>query len=634
MLVSISFHFDFFPLLVVIAIAWLTPLLVSFFRISKVPTVVLEILFGYFIGQYFLIHTADMESMRILEFLALSGFIFLMFLSGLEINTEQIVQSFPRKRITFDSFFNNPLLVGLSYFFLTLIFSYFLSHALSFLTPIKNVWYFSLIMVTTSVGIILPVLKNRGELKEKFGQMLVVTAAIADIFSIVLFTFTAYVLKKGYHWDILLIFALMFVFALFYLIMNKLKEVSFLKRTSFQLAHAASQINIRGTLLMILIFTVLAQFIDDEVVLLGAFLSGLLLSFFLQKERSLIMHKLDGMGFGFFIPIFFIMVGVEFDAKALSEFNISSISFLVFLALSLFAVKVIPSFLWVKVFGWKKAISGGILVSSRLSLVIAASAIGLELGIITSGMNAAFIMLAIFTCFVAPTIYNILNPIKKVITEKVIIAGGSNTGVLLARRLLMHHKRVVIIEKDEKRCKEIYNKGIEVVCGDVRLAETFIENRLSSHDYVMIETGKTERNYKIAKMLIEDFKHKNIIVRAKTYPKFQRYQQLGVETVDARGVIATTMENLIVRPTTYHTLVESFDEFYVEEIRISNPSIEGKLLRDLHLNHNAIIMLIKRGEESFIPHGDVNFRIGDVIHLFGNEIAVEDARDKFVKTKD
>jgi Trk K+ transport system NAD-binding subunit len=45
-------------------------------------------------------------------------------------------------------------------------------------------------------------------------------------------------------------------------------------------------------------------------------------------------------------------------------------------------------------------------------------------------------------------------------------------------------------------------------------------------------------------------------------------------------------------------------------------------------------MLIKRDEESFIPHGDVSFRQGDIIHLFGNEIAMEDARDKFEKTKD
>jgi Kef-type K+ transport system membrane component KefB len=610
----------------VVAIAWFTPMLVSFFRISKVPTVVLEILFGYLLG-HFLLQEMGEQSLHILEFLALSGFIFLMFLSGLEIDTDQIIESFPRKKVNFDAFFNNPLLVGLLYFVLTLGFSYLLSAILSYLTPIANIWYFSLIMVTTSVGIILPVLKNRGELKEKFGQMLIVTAAIADIFSIILFTFTAYILKKGFHWDILLIFALMFVFGIFYFVMNKLRDISFMKRVSFQLAHAASQINVRGSLLLILIFTVLAQFIDDEVVLLGAFLSGLLLSFFLHKDRSLIMHKLDGMGFGFFIPIFFIMVGIEFDPASLKEFDSSSLTFLIFLALSLFAVKIVPSLLWVKVFGWKRAVSGGFLVSSRLSLIIAAAAIGLDLGIISPGMNAAFIILAIITCFLSPLIYNLLNPTNKIISEKIIIAGGSSTGVLLARRLKMHNKKVIIIENDEKRCKNIYEKGMNVVQGDVYLPDVFQQVQLNSKDYVVIETGNREKNYRVAKMLVDKFKHQNIIVRVRRLSAESKFKSLGIETVDARGVVATTIENLILRPTTYHTLIESFEKFSVEEIIITNTALEGKFLRDIPFSHNAVVMLIKRGTQSFIPRGDIAFRMGDKIHIFGTDNALEAARE-------
>ncbi len=624
-LLSISFHYSFLPLLVVIAIAWLTPMLVTFFRLSKVPTVVLEILLGYFIGHYILEGAAE-ESVHILEFLALSGFIFLMFLSGLEIDTDQIVASFPRRNLSWDGFFNNPLLVGLTYFLLTLGFSYLLTGLLSHLVAIHNVWYFSLIMVTTSVGIILPVLKNRAELKEKFGQMLIVTAAIADIFSIILFTFTAYILKRGFHWDILLIFALMLVFAVFYYVMNRLRNISFMKRVSFQLAHAASQINVRGTLLLILIFTVIAQFIDDEVVLLGAFLSGLLLSFFLHKDRSLIMHKLDGMGFGFFIPVFFIMVGAEFDPKALSEFDSSSIGFLVFLAISLFAVKILPASLWIRVFGWRKALAGGILVSSRLSLIIAAAAIGLDLGIISPGMNAAFIILAILTCFASPLLYNLIHPAGKIAADKVIIAGGSSTGVLLARRLKMHHKKVLVIENDAKRCKEIYDKGIEVTRGDVENPETFTDSHLGMNDYVMIETGEEQKNYQVAKLLVEHFRHKNIIVRLRRLSNEAKFKALGVEVVDARGVIATTMENLILRPTTYHTLIESFDNFSVEEITVTNKTIDGKFVREVAFAHNAILMLIKRGEESFIPHGDVAFRLGDIVHIFGSDNALEAAR--------
>lgn len=94
MLLNISFHFDYFPLLVVAAIAWGTPILLTLFKLKKIPSVIFEILFGYFIGK-FLLQDIDHESMRILEYFALTGFIFLMFLGGLEIDVDQILASLP-----------------------------------------------------------------------------------------------------------------------------------------------------------------------------------------------------------------------------------------------------------------------------------------------------------------------------------------------------------------------------------------------------------------------------------------------------------------------------------------------------------------------------------------------------------
>ena len=145
---------------------------------------------------------------------------------------------------------------------------------------------------------------------------------------------------------------------------------------------------------MILIFVVMAQFIGEEEILLGAFLSGLLLSGFLHKGRSLLILKMDGMGFGFFIPIFFVMVGMTFDTSAFSEFDSTIIWFLLALLIILFTIKIIPSMLWVRLFGFKRALAGGFLVSSRLSLIIAAAAIGLEMGVVTEGINAGFILMA------------------------------------------------------------------------------------------------------------------------------------------------------------------------------------------------------------------------------------------------
>lgn len=627
MLLNISFHFDYFPLLVVAAIAWGTPILLSLFKLQKVPTVIVEIILGYFVGSY-LLNSIDHESFRILEYFALTGFIFLMFLSGLEIDVDEILVTLPRKRLTYVRFIKNPLLVGVSYFIISIGLAYLGTLLLSNLINIPHVWYFSLIMVTTSVGIVLPVLKDRGEIKNRFGQMLIIAAAIADIFSIILFTFTAFIIKKGFQLELFYILGLFFIFIVFYSLGNKLKHIPILKKMVFQLSHAASQIGIRSSILLIMLFVVFAQFIGEEAVLLGAFLIGLVMSTLLHRDRSVILLKLDGMGYGFFIPIFFIMVGIEFDPKALLEFDQSLIWFLLFLLITLFAVKVIPAILWRQLFGTRKAIAGGFLMSSRLSLIIAASAIGLEMGVITEGINASFIIMAIITCFVSPVIFNWLFPQNILTGENTYIIGGSSTGVLLARRLTMHGKKVIIIEKDKNRAKDIKGKGLNCIEGDGSDLSLYHQLKINHSDFVIIETGSPEKNVKISKLIRNDLMHENIITRSSTSEVEQKLKNLGVKTIDVIGVVATTIENLILRPTTYHALVESFENFSVEEILITNKEVDKLQVKEIPFHADAILMMVKRDNSFFIPHGATYFRTGDILHVFGTNTALQDTREK------
>lgn len=473
-----------------------TPLLLSLLKLKKVPSVIIEIVFGFIIGHYFMTnHTT--ESFHILEFMALSGFIFLMFLGGLEIDVDQIISSFPKRWPTYSVFIKNPLLVGSGHFMMAIALSYVGTLLLSYFVAIPHLWYFSLIMVTTSVGIVLPILKNRGELSSRYGQMIIIAAAIADIFSIILFTFTAFTIRNGFKVELLYILILFLVFILLYRLGSRLKHIPFLKRLSYQLGHAASQIQIRSTVLIMLIFVVMSQYIGEEAILLGAFLSGLLISSMLHKERSVLMIKLDGMGYGFFIPIFFIIVGMEFDPTAFKEFDRSLILFLVFLLILLLAVKIVPSFLWVRLFGKQKALAGGILMSSRLSLIIAASAIGLKLGVITPGINASFILMAVLSCLISPVLFNWIYPVNITEGKKTIIVGGSSTGVLLARRMSVHGKKAIIIEKDHERYLDIKSKGIQVVQGDGNDINTYESLHLSDDNYVVVETGNDKQNLEI-----------------------------------------------------------------------------------------------------------------------------------------
>jgi Kef-type K+ transport system membrane component KefB len=105
-----------------------------------------------------------------------------MFLGGLEIDMDKLIYSFPKNKFNYHIFKKNPLVLAIFCFIITIALSYAGAKVLSLIVEIKNPWYFALMMGTTSVGIILPVLKNNGETAGYFGQLLIISAAIADIF--------------------------------------------------------------------------------------------------------------------------------------------------------------------------------------------------------------------------------------------------------------------------------------------------------------------------------------------------------------------------------------------------------------------------------------------------------------------
>lgn len=627
MLLNISFHQDFYPLLIVVAIAWVTPVFLSLLKLNKIPTVIVEIILGFLAGKYLFGNLSE-DNLLILNFLALFGFVFLMFLSGLEIDVDHIIASLPRKRLTWSRFLKNPLLVGITHFTFTILLSVLAALLLARVIDLPNIWYISLIMVTTSVAIVVPVLKDRGEIGSRFGQMVITAAAVADILSIILFTFTAFIIKHGFHVKLLYILALFILFIVIYKLVNRLKTIPVLKKIDYQLSHASAQIRIKGAILIILIFVVVSQFIGKEVVLLGAFLSGLILSSMLHRERSLLLVKLDGLGYGFLIPFFFIMVGAGFDPGALKEFDNALFGFLLLLLISLFAIKVLPSFLWRRLFGTRKAMSGGFLISSRLSLIIAASEIGLELGVISPGINASIIIMAVITCFASPIIYNWISPINMTEGSKTLIIGGSSTAVLLARRLHLHGKKAIIIEQDKTRFQQIKEKGLNVIYGNGFDAHTYRKLNLTPDNYIVLETGNDKQNMKISRMLKNEFQHNKMISKISKFPLKQEFVQMGIETVDITQILATAIENLIFRPTTYHALIESFENFSVEEISITNNKIDGLQVKEIPFHKDAVLIMVKRENSFFIPHGDTYFRTGDTLLVFGTQTAFEDTRFK------
>jgi len=203
------------------------------------------------------------------------------------------------------------------------------------------------------------------------------------------------------------------IFVLFFVVyyVGKLAIWHYPERLSaFFKSNQPSEMGVRAAFALLLVFVALSEIADVEAIL-GAFLAGVMLAL-LFRGGTVLEQKLYGIGYGFLIPIFFINIGMQFDVGAFAEVGIYLI--LAEILLIAFAVKIVPALLLRLRHSWKDSISAGVLLSSRMSLIIAMAAVGLELNLIDTSMESAIVMLAIITSIGCPTIFRRMHKAKEI----------------------------------------------------------------------------------------------------------------------------------------------------------------------------------------------------------------------------
>jgi len=367
-------------LLAIAGFAFIIPILSG--RIG-VPAVVGEIICG--IGFGVLGFSPEAEGRIVIDFLASFGLIFLMFLVGLEIDFSK-VEVHGAKLFIFGTFI----------FIITLGISIFLTTKLGFGL------YLALVLSTSAVGLTVPTIREQGLLKSDFGQTVLISAFIADFATVLLVTVYTLYFKKGVTGEMLLI-ALVFVLFFIVYYVGKLAIWHYPERLSVWFkSDQPSEMGVRAAFALLLVFVALSEIADIKAIaILGAFLAGVMLSL-LFRGGTVLEQKLFGIGYGFLIPIFFISVGMQFDLGALTRGGIYLVPMLLVLA---FVVKIAPSLLFLIRHSLKESISAGVLLSSRLSLIIAMATVGVELGLIDTAMESAIIVLALITSISCPTIF-------------------------------------------------------------------------------------------------------------------------------------------------------------------------------------------------------------------------------------
>jgi CPA2 family monovalent cation:H+ antiporter-2 len=601
-------HASVISLLIVVAAAFITPIILHRFKLTFIPVVVAEILMGLVIGKTGLnvVH-ADTW----LGTLSTLGFIFLMFLSGLEID--------------FSAFTHNKKAAGVkkepnSFLASGLIFGgiFIISLGLSFLFVwagfIGNAFLMTMIISTISLGVVVPTLKEAHLMKTVIGQIILLTAVIADLVTMILLAVFVSIHEggKGNTWLLLVLFG---AGVCLYFIGRGFKNQNIIEA----LSTSTIQIGTRAVFTLIIVLVGLSETIGAENIL-GAFLAGVLVS--LLSPNQELLHKLDSFGYGFLIPIFFVMVGVNLNLWLLLS-DPKLLLLIPLLLLGLFISKLIPVYLLKIWYDTKTVVASGFLLTSTLSLVIAAATIGEKMKIISSKMGGTLILVAVITSIITPIVFKKLFPREQAANKKLKVAfiGATQLTLPLSLELKSGLYETVIYHKQSDT--KISNSVFEVnEISDYSL-ETIEKTEAVHADIVVVSTGDEEVNAVLA-VGVKEKGIERVITRVESPDLEENLREHNVEVFSSFISTKVLLRALIESPSVIDILTNQENALY--EIRMRNEEFDGILLRRFPFIGDIIFVRIFRGNDSIVPHGDTELELNDRLIVTGSKEYVDELK--------
>jgi Kef-type K+ transport system membrane component KefB len=379
---------SFDNLLIVVAAGFVAPLVLGLFPRVRLPAVVLEIVIGIVIGPAVL---GWVEVDEPVEVLSLIGLAFLLFLAGLEIDLAALRGLVLRAAsVGFAISLGLALAAGL---------------ALDVAGIADEPLLIAVILASTSLGVIVPVLQDAGESSSRFGQLVIAASSIADFAAVLLLT----LLFSGEATGIDTKLTLLGIFVLAIVAVGAaLAGAEHSRRISaalVRLQDTSAQIRVRGAFVLLIGMVVLAEQLGLELIL-GAFAAGAILNH-LDMDQGMTHPeyrlKLSAVGFGVFIPVFFVSSGVDFDLDALFA-DASAIAAIPAFLAALLVARGLPALIYRRALTRREMIAAGLLQATSLPFIVAATEIGQSLDLIDAATSAGFIAAGLLSVLVFPVV--------------------------------------------------------------------------------------------------------------------------------------------------------------------------------------------------------------------------------------
>jgi Kef-type K+ transport system membrane component KefB len=379
-------HLHFGGLLLVSLIAVSAPILVAALHL-RFPAPVLEIVAGVIVGPSVL---GWVKIDAPISVLALVGVAFLLFLAGLEIDLERL-----RGRL---------FRVALIGYAVSLVLGIAIGLSVHAAGLAASPVLLAIALSATSLGLVVPVLKDAGQVETPVGRYTIAGATVADFGAVVLLSLLFSQSKGGPASKIFMLGAFVVVIVVVTLTLGRAGHAMRIDALITRLQDTTAEIRVRIAVALLIGFVALAEQVGLEAIL-GAFLAGMVLNL---VDRDTMSHprfrvKLDAIGYGFVIPVFFVASGIALDLRGVFSSPSGIVRIPVFL-LALLIVRAVPAFLYRPVTGTRGALAAGLLQATSLPFIVAATVIGVSIGAISAVTGAALVCAGLLSVLIFPAI--------------------------------------------------------------------------------------------------------------------------------------------------------------------------------------------------------------------------------------
>jgi len=326
-----------------------------------------------------------------IQVLSVIGLGFLLFLAGLEVELDRLRGRVLRLPAIG---FVGSLILGLGVGF-----------ALAAAGQVKSPLLIGITLVATSLGLVVPVLKDAGESATDFGQLVIAGGTVADFGAVILLTLFFSGQASGVGTKLLLIAIFVLMIAAAGVSVARAGRSMRISAVLLRLQDTTAQIRVRGAVLLLIAFVALAANFGLETIL-GAFLAGVVLG--LVDRDAMMTHpnfrvKLEGIGYGFLVPVFFVSSGLTFDLHALFSSPTTILRTPLFLV-ALLAVRGLPALPYRAVIGARRTVAAALLQATSLPFIVVATRLGVSLGLITAANGAALIAAGLLSVVAFPLV--------------------------------------------------------------------------------------------------------------------------------------------------------------------------------------------------------------------------------------